>query len=548
MRLNVTAALVLAALMVSLPVRAQEGLDKKLQDEIQKEFQQAGQGLIQKITALVQKNVKGALEENSRKIAELEKQLDEARKKLSSEVAGRDQKIASLTAKIQELEKALAARAAAPASKPGFAGVAVSEIEPELRQQLKLGGDIGARVAAIVPGAPAQKAGLQEGDIIVQVNGKDVSGKNLAGEIRKHAPGSKVQITYYRGDEKKSANLELLDRAAFQEGIQKVVQEKASPPPAPPAPQGKAVLGLLIEEKDRGLEVQNVEKDLTGQVAGVQNGDVLQEFNGKAIRTLEDLRGALAGLKAGDSISMKLRRGDSVVVTRVVAGGEKGGARHLGTDIAKVETPATPEKAKPEDAAPPAPRPGFLGLTVEEQTEAVKVASVREGAAAAAYGLQPGDIVKKIGDVPVTVIDDIKKGLAGKMAGDAVVITVVRGDKTLTISGIRLGARGEKVAAPEKIDVKVVEPAKKREKGHLGILANETDSAVVVVQVAEGGPAARAKVQKDDRILEINGQAVKNFEDMIRALEGTFAGDRVRVVVQRGDQKENLEITLEKKD
>ncbi len=534
MRTSALLTLTLLALgTFSVSAVAQDDLKKKIQSDVQKELENASKGLVERIVGAVEKNVKAVIQKQAAEIANLKKQLESAQAQikklqgLTAEVAKRDAQIKQLQGEVAKLKASLK-KIQTPPKKltSAYAGIAVAAA------------DRGAKVVAVVPGAPANKAGIADGDIIVSVAGQKVTAESLSSTIRSHAPGSKVKVDYIRGDKALSAEISLVDKAAFQKSIAKKVD---TPPKKVEKP--KAVLGVLIEEKDSGLEVQNVEKGLTGEVAKLANGDIVLSVNGANVKTLDDMKAALGKLKAGDSLTLVLKRGEATVNTQVLAGGEEGG---LKAKVVKYEV-NEPKKPEPKKVVKPEPKPGYLGLTVEESDDAVTVTEIREGAAAWAYGIKVGDIVLGVNDIKVKTIEDLKKGLTGKNAGQAIQIVVRREVNTITIKGITLGAKGQTLKKVEKVDQVVVGPPKKKEKGHLGILANETEKAVVVVQVTAGGPGAKGKLQKDDQILKINGKDVKNFDDMITILGGVYAGDTITIVVKRGDKTETLKVTLEKK-
>lgn len=95
-------------------------------------------------------------------------------------------------------------------------GVMFTMLTPEMAKELELDVEEGALLKgdgqnfAVIPGKPAEKAGLQEKDIILEVNGAKVTQENpLQKEIMKYAPGEKVKITYLRKGEKKTVEVTL---------------------------------------------------------------------------------------------------------------------------------------------------------------------------------------------------------------------------------------------------------------------------------------------------------------------------------------------------
>ena len=97
---------------------------------------------------------------------------------------------------LPELEKG------GPASNGGgYLGVDITTLTPALRQQYGFTPTAGVVVLDVLSGSPADKAGLAQGDVIVDVNGTAVtSAAGLQSMIQKDKSGQNIQITFYRGD------------------------------------------------------------------------------------------------------------------------------------------------------------------------------------------------------------------------------------------------------------------------------------------------------------------------------------------------------------
>jgi S1-C subfamily serine protease len=106
-----------------------------------------------------------------------------------------------------------------------FLGVQMQDVTKQLAEDLNLASDTGALVVGVTKDSPADKAGLRGGrtdtsqgvpaggDLIVAVDGKPVSDSSeVAAAISHKRPGEKAQITYYRGDAKKTVSVDLAKR------------------------------------------------------------------------------------------------------------------------------------------------------------------------------------------------------------------------------------------------------------------------------------------------------------------------------------------------
>ena len=94
-----------------------------------------------------------------------------------------------------------------------YMGVAVTGVTPRIAQERDLPVDQGVIVLEVAPGSPADRAGLQPGDVLVQVAGEDVAGvADLSGVLVQRDAGETVEVVYYRDGERRTASLTLGER------------------------------------------------------------------------------------------------------------------------------------------------------------------------------------------------------------------------------------------------------------------------------------------------------------------------------------------------
>jgi S1-C subfamily serine protease len=92
----------------------------------------------------------------------------------------------------------------------GYLGVDITTLTPALRQQYGFTPTQGAVILTVVSGSPADKAGLVQGDVIVNINGTAItSAEDLQKVIQNSKPGQTVTITYYVGDSKRTTTATL---------------------------------------------------------------------------------------------------------------------------------------------------------------------------------------------------------------------------------------------------------------------------------------------------------------------------------------------------
>ncbi len=102
-----------------------------------------------------------------------------------------------------------------------YLGANVRTVTPQAAVRNRLAVNQGAYVASVTEGGPAAQAGLQEGDIITKLGDEDItSADGLILAVRSHAVGDKVAVTYYRGSEESTVDIQLGSDAQSQSAAQ----------------------------------------------------------------------------------------------------------------------------------------------------------------------------------------------------------------------------------------------------------------------------------------------------------------------------------------
>ena len=195
-------------------------------------------------------------------------------------------------------------------------GVAVQEVNQAFADSFKLDKPEGALVSSVEKGSPADKAGLQSGDVIRKVNGQAIiSSGDLPAVIGLAAPGDNVKLDVWR----QGAPRELTATLINADAKAAVVASKKDTPA-----QGK--LGLALrplqpdEKQESGIDNGLVIQQATGPaaMAGVQSGDVLLSINGTPVKNIEQVRAAVA--KSDKSAALLIQRGESKIFVPINLG------------------------------------------------------------------------------------------------------------------------------------------------------------------------------------------------------------------------------------
>jgi serine protease Do len=197
----------------------------------------------------------------------------------------------------------------------GRLGVTVQEVNASLASSFGLDRPRGALVSSVDPDSPAQKAGLQVGDIILSYNGKPIEHNNeLALMVADTHPGTKAEIEVWR----KGKTEKLAVAPAEQKA--KVASNDDDSRAVAKGRLGVVVRALTPDESAevgrKGLVVQQV----TGaaQRAGIQPGDLVLQLNGTPVATPEQLREAVA--KSGKRAALLIQRDDRQLFVPVEMG------------------------------------------------------------------------------------------------------------------------------------------------------------------------------------------------------------------------------------
>ncbi len=202
----------------------------------------------------------------------------------------------------------------------GWLGVSIQNVDENTAKGLGLEGAKGVLVANAMAGDPAAKAGLETGDVILEVDGTAVnSTQELLNKIASHSPGDSVKLTVWRKGRTNSYSVKLGERNADKlasageeqsQGAETALGLSMRPINADEA----RALGM---DNAKGLIVLQVKPDSPAQEADVRAGDVILEANQKEVNTVAAFKSVLDGdaKKKGVVMLLLQRKGQNVFRT-----------------------------------------------------------------------------------------------------------------------------------------------------------------------------------------------------------------------------------------
>jgi serine protease Do len=186
----------------------------------------------------------------------------------------------------------------------GRLGVMIQEVNQQLADTFGLDKPMGALVSSVEEGSPADKAGIEPGDVILKFNGKEVSrSSELPSMVADVAPGSSANLTLWRKGKTKNITLNVGERVASETG-KADEQEKSD--------LGLTARPLTPEERKQasvseGLIVQNI-SDGPAAKAGIRPGDIILAVNSEKVSSIKQLNALIS--KNGKRSALLILRGE----------------------------------------------------------------------------------------------------------------------------------------------------------------------------------------------------------------------------------------------
>jgi len=194
----------------------------------------------------------------------------------------------------------------------GRIGVQIDQVPKEVAESIGLGKAQGAMIRGVEEGSPADKAGIEAGDIITRFDGKTIEkASDLPRLVGNTRPGARVALTVFRRGASKELQITVAELPADKSVAQQRQEER--PSSAAAAPWGLAVTELSEAQK-RELRVRGgVRIDSVAEAAaraGLREGDVILAVANTEVLNVRDFSAVLSRQDKNRPLSLLIRRGD----------------------------------------------------------------------------------------------------------------------------------------------------------------------------------------------------------------------------------------------
>ena len=212
----------------------------------------------------------------------------------------------------------------------GYLGIGLQPLDENIAAALGLPKDQGELVRSVVPGQAAARAGLQQGDVILRVNGRTVTpDETVSFLIANSAVGSRVPLEIIRDGKRQTVQVQVGQRPTEEElakvtGANDDDQQRALGDETPVTPgsalglslqplNAQIVKALNLPPSVKGVVITSVDPNSDAAEKGIRRGDVIVSVNRQAVGNAQQVLAAVdTARRAGrSSVLLLIKRGQT---------------------------------------------------------------------------------------------------------------------------------------------------------------------------------------------------------------------------------------------
>ena len=197
----------------------------------------------------------------------------------------------------------------------GRVGVQIDQVTKDVAESIGLGKAQGALVRSVESGSPADKAGVEAGDIITRFDGKVIDrASDLPRQVGNTKPGSRATLTVFRRGATRELSVTIAEFDA-EKVVKRVVEKEADKPKGSAAAQSVGlVVSELTEAQKKELKIKGgVKVDTVADAsarAGIREGDIIVAIGNTEVHSVREFDAVIAKVDKTKPVPVLLRRGE----------------------------------------------------------------------------------------------------------------------------------------------------------------------------------------------------------------------------------------------
>ena len=205
----------------------------------------------------------------------------------------------------------------------GMIGVGIQDVNSDLAENFGLKEVRGVIVNSVSPNSPAEKAGIKQGDVILNINDVIINdGNELRNRVAQTAPETEITVGISRGGNQQSVKVKLSElqpkNTASKNGTEnsnaEPIQGKLGMSLTPLTPQTARQFNLTDAPKS-GLLVTEVQPGSPADEAGIEQSDIILQVNRQVVKTTEQVKMAATAAKGNSVLLLIDRNGQNLFIS-----------------------------------------------------------------------------------------------------------------------------------------------------------------------------------------------------------------------------------------